>query len=103
MSINLAISQLPLVGEISTAMQNQPEAQQAAAQVQAVEAQKHDREQVSKTEAQDSSSPVSVQTRQGGAGGQDAQSKRQKKSNPEEAHDEPHASPWAGNIIDVKI
>lgn len=101
MSLNLIVTQTPLVGEISTAMQTHPEVQQVMAQAQAVEEHKHDRQHVQKSEKKDASK--SVDPEGGQSGSHFLGHKHERKHDDKPPEDEKHASPWAGNIIDMKI
>jgi len=102
MSLNLIVTQMPLVSEISSALQSHPEVQQAIAQTHAVEAHKHEREQVQKTDKKEASHAIDPKARNSGDGRHLAH-RRPHTSKQKKTEEDQHESPWAGNIIDVKI
>jgi len=102
MSLNLIVTQMPFVSEISSAMQSHPEVQQSIAQAQAVEARQFDREQIQKPEKDTPPKAVDPEAKKD-RGNAHAMAQRRKPPRPKKDSDEPSDCPWAGHIINVKI
>lgn len=108
MSINLVFMQIPLVGEISGALQGQPEAQQAYAQEHAKEIQQREQEQIQKTEKQDASKSVDPDGRQGAAQDHPRRQARKRRQEPEQELVEERPlgtkdNPWAGHLLNKRV
>ncbi len=103
MSINLVFMQIPLVGEISGAMQGHPEAQQTVAREHAQETLKNEQSQVQKLERQDASQEVQPDGKQAGGQHHGGGRGRQRKRPPEESPPDTKESPWAGNIVNRRV
>ena len=102
MSVNLIFAQIPLVGEVTGAMQATPELQQTIAQQMAQETHKKEQSQVQKTDEQEGAKGVNPDAnRDQGANHQANKRKRQAAQETEEAKEV--KDPWAGNIINVRI
>lgn len=106
MSINLVLMQVPLVGEITGAIQGHPEAMQAYAGEHAKEVQKKQQSQVQKVQKEDKSRGVNPD---GGGQGQQAAPRRQRQGRvvqEEEQEERPLTTkddPWSGHILNKRI
>ena len=106
MSINLVFMQIPLVGEISGAMQAQPEAQQAFAREHTREVQKREQSQVQKPEKQESATGVNPDGQQGGQQQHPRHHRRKQQEAQEMVEERPLGTkdnPWAGHLLNKRI
>ncbi len=105
MSINLLFTQIPLVGEISGAMQAAPEVQQSIMNQAANEVSGQQREQVQKNEKQDGADVVDAHGGGGGAQAETEQERKRRKKQPakEEAEEALAKTPFMGNLINTRI
>ena len=105
MSINLVFMQIPLVGELSGAMQAQPEAQQAYAREHTRQVQKREQEQVQKPEKQDGANSVHPDGQQAGA--RQHPRRRSRRHHEQELVEErpliAKDTPWAGHVLNKRV
>lgn len=104
-SINLPVllAQLPHLAKIASAHQNSPLAQAEFAEQLAREQQERAKDQVQKTDKQEKTTVTGDQKRNEGQK-QKASDKREHEPEKEQEEEQiPLKSPWAGNIINLKI
>lgn len=98
--------QIPLVGEISGAMQAQPEAHQALAREHTRELQKREQSQVQKLDKQDAAKGVNPDGQQGGQQQHPRQRRRRQQEEQELVEERPLGTkdnPWAGHLLNKRI
>lgn len=104
-SINFPVllAQLPHLQEMAGADKARPEMAAAFNDQLAAETQKKDNEQVQKVEKQDNLNPAGDKPPDERPGYRGSRRRRQHEPEPEEDDDTRAASPWAGNILNLKV
>ncbi len=105
MSINLLFTQIPLVGEISGAMQAAPDVQQSIMNQAANDVSGQQREQVQKNEKQDGANAVDARGSGGGAQARNKKDGKRRRKQPAEEETEQALAktPFMGNLINRRI
>lgn len=104
-SINLPVllAQLPHLQELAGAEKARPETQAAFSEQLVAEKQKEEKDQVQKVEEQDKLSAAGERPGRERPGRQDPKRRKPKPEQPEEDDDSRSSSPWAGNILNLKV
>lgn len=104
-SINFPVllAQLPHLQEMAGADKARPEMAAAFNDQLAAETQKKDNEQVQKVEKQDHLNATGDKPQDERPGYRGSRRRRQPEPEPEEDDDTRAASPWAGNILNLKV
>lgn len=100
--LNLLIQQLPHLSKVATAVHTHPEVQKQAIFEQALEKQQQIKDQVQEAMKKQPSKGVE---RDGGSGGQSAWFGQEQPSGEEPREESPasNASPWMGNLVNIKV
>jgi hypothetical protein len=101
----MLVSQLPVVQQIANTQHMAPEVQQSLAAPVVAQQQKLEQEKVQTVDKQDPATPITRERRDGRRRRRMQQRPRQAAPKPEEREETAPAnvSPWAGNILDMKI
>ena len=103
---NIAITQLAQLGfadRIAQETQGHPEIARHTAEHAAIQELKRQKDTIAKTEDSEASRTIKAR-KEGGGSGKDARREKQRKSSPETPEEEPGTpSPWAGNIVNLKV
>lgn len=104
-SVNFPVllAQLPHLQELAGADKARPEMAAAFNEQLAAEAQKKENEQVQKVEKQEALAATGDKPSDDRPGHRGSRRRKQRETEPEEEDDSRAASPWAGNILNLKV
>jgi|UPI0003F5D21B hypothetical protein len=101
--LNLLIQQLPHLSKVATALRTHPDQQRAALFEKAVQQHELSKEQVQEIERTEKSKLVDREGAGGGQQGDAGTRQHSKGDSSEEMNTASNASPWTGNLINIKI